>query len=315
MSVENNKCVQWLLESEHPSIRLLTKIKILNQTPHERDIKALTAEHSPIWEIMNQLKENKYWMHEKHFYSPKFFSSHWSLLMLHEYACPADYPRLQAACLHLLEKSHTKWLLPVQQKNNNDHELACFFANVLRYAYAFELGEHPHTQAILKFLSQDKSGKQWCCKHNQHMPCLWGAIRTLWAYGLIPQQDRSMQVQQSIQSALDMILNCAEMLTSTSRSPSPKEHTLWKKTGFPLYYQADRLFTLRVLQEHKQLNHEKLQPVLLWLQSRRRKNGHWRGSNPYRTRSWPYGIESEEIDRWVSLHSLSVLMDAGLESL
>jgi hypothetical protein len=147
------------------------------------------------------------------------------------------------------------------------------------------------------------------------MPCLWGAIRTLYGYAIIPENQRSQQIQTSIQSALNMVFNCAEMLTSNTRSPSPKEHTLWEKLSFPLYYQTDRLFTLRVLQELKQLQNEKMLPVYQWLKSKRRKDGSWRGRYPYKSRSWPYGMESENINQWTSLFALSILIDAGIERL
>jgi hypothetical protein len=313
MNEINNKCVDWLLSSSHPSIRYLTKTKLLKENPSPDDITALTAPGSPIAQMMDQLKDQSYWIADRHFYSPKYVASHWSLLILHEYACPADYAHIQKACLHILEKSQQKWLNGILEKQNNDHELSCFFGNLVRYAFAFGLGDHPDTQDTLAFLSKRKNGKEWCCIHNQNQPCLWGAIRTLYAYAIIPQEKRSRQIQVSTQSALDMVYNCAEMLTSETLSPSPKEHTLWEKLSFPLYYQSDKLFTLRILQELDELQNPKLQPVLTWLQSKRQKDGTWRGSCPYKSRSWPYGMDSETINQWTSLFSLSILLDAGLE--
>lgn len=315
MNEINNKCVAWLLSSNHPSIRYLTKTKLLKEKPSSADIAALSAPGSPVAQIMAELKEQSYWIADRHFYSPKYVASHWSLLILHEYACPADVANIQKACLHILEKSHQKWLGSILEKQNNDHELSCFFGNLVRYAYAFGLGDHPYTQDTLAFLSESKNGKEWCCTHNQNHPCLWGAIRTLYAYAIIPQEKRSGRIQTSIQSALHMVYNCAEMLTATTLSPSPKEHTLWRKISFPLYYQTDKLFTLRVLQELGELQNPKLQPVLSWLQTKRQKDGSWRTGSPYKSKSWSYGVDSETVNQWTSLFSLSILIDAGLENL
>jgi hypothetical protein len=315
MSDANQKCVNWLLNSSHPSIRYLTKINLLKHPPTESDHQCLTASGSPIAQILHEIQDNRYWIHENHFYSPKYVSSHWSLLMLHEYACPADVPQVRSACLHLLTLSHKHWLSSINEKDNYNHELSCFFGNVVRYCTAFGLGDHPYTQDMLQFLSENKAGQEWCCIYNGHMPCLWGAVRSLYAFGIIPQNKRTDPLNQSIQSALQMVHNCAEMLTADTRSPSPKEHTVWAKLNFPLYYQTDKLFTLRVLQEHKQLQNEKYLPVLRWLQAQRKSDGTWRGRNPYKSRSWSFAMQSEVIHQWVSMFALSILVDAGLEEI
>ena len=315
MNELNHKCIDWLLSSNHPSIRYLTKTNLLKEKPTEMDRHALTVENSPIAQIMHELKDGRYWVREQHFYSPKYMTSHWSLLLLHEYACPAETPQIYEACEYLLELSYKHWLTGITEKNHCDHELSCFFGNVVRYGIAFGFAEHPYIQAMIDYLSESKEGKEWCCIHNQNRACLWGAIRSLYAFANLPERLYTAQVRESVQSALQMVFNCAEMLTAETLSPSPKEHTLWGKLNFPLYYQADKLFTLRVLREHKQLQNEKLLPVLMWLQARRKSDGTWKGSNPYKSRSWPFAMDNENIHQWVSLQALTILVDAGLEKI
>jgi hypothetical protein len=82
---------------------------------------------------------------------------------------------------------------------------------------------------------------------------------------------------------------------------------LWLKLNFPLFYQVDILFTLRVLDELDMLNHPGAQAALDWLEQRGGRNGHWFGSSPFRQRTWHELGDREETERWVSIHASRIL--------
>jgi hypothetical protein len=310
MKKKNNQDLDWLLQTDHPSIRYLVKRDLLGETPGKEDTAALLAPASPIRSILDQIKEGEYWMDRGHFYSPKFFASHWSLYLLCEYGCPADLPEIQKTTSFLLQRCR-HWLDNSIAEHTGDHTLACFYANVLRYAVAFGFADHPTTRDILTTLTQPKHGNEWRCKHNEAMPCSWGAIRTLWGLGILPQDRLTDEIQQTIRSATDLVLNSCEMLQTIEVAPQIKRHSLWDKTSFPLYYQADRLFTLRALRDTHQLQHKEVLPALQWLQARKTNESIWHGSNPFKSRSWPYGMDKENTDRWVTLQALLILKDAA----
>ncbi len=77
--------------------------------------------------------------------------------------------------------------------------------------------------------------------------------------------------------------------------------------NFPLFYQTDTLFVLRVLAELEQLSHPGAESALAWLIGRRAKTGRWRGSSPFRQRTWKNFADKEETDRWVSYFAASIL--------
>ena len=301
-----SQTLNWLMESEHPSIRVAVRRHLLHESPTPQEQAALVSDSSPIRAILNQMKDQSYWMHPNHFYSPKFKASHWSLLLLHEYGCPADLPEIQRACEYLLQGCR-RWLDEGMIHQTKDHRMACFFGNVLRYALAFGFQDHPTVKEILTVLSHAKGGNEWTCKHNSNSPCTWGAIRTLWGYALLPESMRTSAVQTSIDSGVDLICRSQEMMQTINLAPTIKQHAQWEKISFPLYYHSDRLFALRVLAEHGQANHALLRPVLTWLESKRKKDGRWHGSNPYKSRSWSYGFTQEDTDRWVTLQALTAL--------
>ena len=86
---------------------------------------------------------------------------------------------------------------------------------------------------------------------------------------------------------------------------------LWFKLNFPLFYQVDILFTLRVLGELGALQHPGAQEALDWLEGLRGKNQRWHGSSPFSSRTWRELGDREETARWVSLQAATILKQAG----
>ena len=303
-------CVDWLLKSEHPSIRYLVKRDLLGETPSQSDRDGLLAPGSPISKMLAELKENQYWIAPRSIYSPKYVATHWSLLLLCEYAAPPDLPQIRQAVRFALEHAHTRFA-KFRQNDPADHQMACFFGNVLRYSIYFGFEDDPIVQEILAFLVQPKQGREWCCAYNLNMPCNWGAIRTLWGLAGLPASHQTEAVQLAVSSAVDITINSAAMLGNIDDAPQIPQHSLWEKTSFPLYYQSDRLFCLRALRDAGALHHKQLLPTLRWLAERMSKDGTWRGNNPYKSRSWGFGMEKEDTDHWVTLQSLLILSDAA----
>ena len=92
---------------------------------------------------------------------------------------------------------------------------------------------------------------------------------------------------------------------------SCRTNPLWFKLNFPLFYQADLLFTLRVLGELNCLDHPGAQAALDWLEAHRSTNGRWPGVSPYGGRTWREMGGAGETRRWVTLQARRVLQQAG----
>lgn len=69
--------------------------------------------------------------------------------------------------------------------------------------------------------------------------------------------------------------------------------------------------TLRTLAEFDALDHPGAQVALDRLAGQRGKNGRWRGSSPYRSRTWAALGDAEETQRWITLQAAHMLKQAG----
>ena len=141
------------------------------------------------------------------------------------------------------------------------------------------------------------------------LPCAWGAARALWGLAALPakpMERRSPEVAAAIASGLALLLEGNRLPRADYPTPG-KIHKIWSHVNFPLFYQADIPFVLRVAAELGALDHPGASPALAWLAARRRADadGTWRGTSPFRT---PRGLwDHAEIDRWATLHAASVL--------
>jgi hypothetical protein len=121
------------------------------------------------------------------------------------------------------------------------------------------------------------------------------------------------KIRDAIQQGVRFILDEHDLATADYPTPGTI-HPIWPKTSFPLFYQADILFTLRVLAELKALKQANAHNALCWLESKRKADGTWRGSSPFKSRSHPFLSEGDTPSQWVTLHALSVLAAANQQA-
>jgi hypothetical protein len=299
--------VDWLLAAQTPSIRYLTRRKLLHESGDAAAAdRAAIMTTGPVPAILARQTAVGSWENEHSYYTPKYISTHWSLMLLTELAVdPAD-ERFQRGVEYMLRTTHNQMQALLQ---NAGQGFSCFWGNLLRYALHAGRTDDPRVPAIVCYAVHDLTTDFCRCQHNDHYDCAWGVVRTLWGLAALP--DRPPAVQAAIDRALPFLLGTFNLVKADYPVPdNGKINPLWFKLNFPLFYQADILFTLRVLAELKALNHPGAAAALDWLEARRAKNCRWRGRSPYRQRTWRELGDSEETNRWVSLQAALVLRAA-----
>ena len=297
----------WLLQASTPSIRYLTLTRLLDLPETDPAVRqawqAMQAE-GPIPAILDQQGETGAWIGEHSFYTPKFTSTHWSMLLLTELSAdPAD-PCLQLGARFMLdtkEKNLLRWF------RSDAHGMSCFWGNLLRYTAYSGFQNDPRLEGVIASLTQEvQTG--WRCKYSSGEPCAWGAGRALWAFAGLPGNMKTPAVQAAIQSACKLLLDEHDLMKADHPIWSKgKPNSLWSRLNFPLFYQMDRLSVLRALAELGLLDLPGAGPALDWLEASRAVNGRWTGASPYRRRTWASLGDRLETQRWVSLQAALVL--------
>lgn len=304
--------ISWLLESKVPSIRYKTYQNLVRLPADDpvlieeyRNIQSSTF----IQHILDQQVIPGQWKYVNHFYTPKYVSTHWSLLILEELLVDTKEARFQQAVDYMLSKIHPEIEGRLQ---SSDSGFTCLWGNILRYVLYAGFIDDPRVSDLITFVSRSVYHKECACYINDHRPCSWGLIRSLWGLSKIPASNRNVDIQKAIDSGIAFVLEKYSLVEANfPMYDGGKIHPLWSKMSFPLFYQSDILFVLRILAELDLLNHPKAQAAIDWLLALRQKNGHFKGSNPFRGRTWPVISEKEDNDRWITLFALDILQKAG----
>lgn len=303
----------WLLGAATPSIRYRTLTGLLGLPVGDARVRAARRaimSGGPVPAILARQTKSGRWLGEHSFYTPKYVSTHWSMMLLAELDVEPDDPRFGKGVEYMLAATS-------EQRSKSRYALqgpgwSCFWGNLLRYAITAGFAEDARVGEIIRYACEDLEVGPCRCRANGGNPCAWGAVRTLWGLAAIPKEKRTGAEEGAIAQGLRFLLSSFNLLEADyPSSDRGRVSPLWFKLSFPLFYQVDILFTLRVLGELEALDHPGARAALDWLEGRRGRDGRWHGTSPFRSRTWRQLGDREETDRWVSLHAARALQQAG----
>ena len=294
----------WLLGAALPSTRFLTLTRLLGLPAGDPRVQKAHTEimtTGPVATILAAQTESGAWPNEHSYYTPKYISTHWSLLLLTLLGVDGADPGFRRGVQFMLADTGPSFVTSQEEGSTN---LACLWGNILRYAAHAGCQDEPRAQAVTTLLVASIANGGCRCVYNSGLGCAWGVARALWGLAGIPAGQRSTAVQTAITTGVDFLTKQFSLVeASYPVQPGGKIHPLWHRLNFPLFYQVDILFVLQLLAELGELDRPEAQSALDWLRQKQRPNGRWRGSSPYRQRTWAFPGDRTEIDRWVSLQA------------
>lgn len=292
--------IPWLLERSNPSVRYWTLTKLLDRMEWESEVveaRQAIMSRGPVPEILSHYAGRGRWEDEKSYYTYKYTSTHWQLLLLAELAAEGRDRRIADACQRMIEEVF---------EEERETVYPCFHGNLVGYLHA--LG-HAGDERVLQFeaeLARAGTEGKWRCEENEGLQCAWGAARALWGLGRIPPEDRTDAVQEAIQGGVRFL--GAYKLRAGTYPTSGSRHKLWDRLNFPLFYQADVLYTLRVLADLGLLHaRPTFRLAVEWLEERSRQDQRWDGASPYGRRTWTRLEESHRPSKWITWQALYVV--------
>jgi hypothetical protein len=295
---------EWLLEPENPSVRYWTLTKLLDRAEEDAEVietRRAIMEQGPAAEILSHYAGDGRWEGERSYYTYKYTSTHWQLLLLAELAADGQDERITTACRRMIDEVY-----------GEDHSTVfpCFHGNLIGYLHALGQGQDERVGEFEAELARTGTAGEWRCNINGDLPCAWGVARALWGLGHIPDGDRSGAVQEAIESSV-RFLGRFELCEGNYPSSGPR-HKLWDRLSFPLFYQADVLFALRALADLGRVNEQPaFRNALEWLEARRRDDGRWNGASPYGSRMWTQLEPRRRPSKWITWQALYAIKAAG----
>ena len=302
----------WLLQAETPSIvhQALRDLRPPQSSPREiQKSKNRIMQTGAASAILARQSTHGNWKIDHGYYGPKFHSTHWSMVLLAELGADGSDERFQRGVEYMLDATRDQ---VEEGLENKCYGWSCLYGNILRYSLQAPVKKDPRVENLVLFCARAMADGPCDCRSCYGCACAWGAVRVLWGLAAIPKRSRSKEVNEAIRLGIRFLLEDHHLEKADYPiPPKGRVNPMWFKLSFPLFYHADILFTLRVLDELEALDHRGARAALKWLEAKRRPDGRWKGTSPFRQRTYRVMGAPEETDRWVTLQALRVLRHAG----
>lgn len=313
------KSLPWLLENDTSGAKFVA-LKNLLALPKD-DLELLLAKKvayskGQIARILKHLNPEGYWNKPGGGYSPKYFSTVWSLILLSQLgASVTDDKRIATSCQYYLDHA----LSPdgsISYNGTPSGTIDCLQGNMcaalidlnytdprldltLNWMAKSEIGKIPKYYAA-------KNGPNFTCGANGKQPCAWGAVKVLLALGKIPAKQRSSAMKQAIQTGVDFLLGIDPMTAAYPTTYSAKPNRSWWLLGFPTFYCTDLLQLAEALTLVGYGHDPRLKPVLDFIFAKQDSEGRWPLEHEYPHKTWGNFGKKGEPNKWVTYRALKL---------
>jgi hypothetical protein len=178
------------LNAKTPSIRYQALVDLLG---YPKDAALVVQARQAIMRsgavpaILSHQSKTGNWNGERSYYTPKYISTHWSLMLLTDLSIDGSDPRFRKGVQYMLDTTADELHRQLETKTFG---LSCFWGNLLRYALRAGMADDPRVETIIHYSALDLQDGPCHCKHNWGYNCAWGVVRTLWGLAAIPKARR-----------------------------------------------------------------------------------------------------------------------------
>jgi hypothetical protein len=329
----NGNTLSWLMEKDNPGVRYLALRDLLESPAGDADLIAAQErahQEGPIAIVLDEMEEDGYWVKAGPGYSPKYRGTVWSVIMLAQLgASIALDERIERACQYLCDHALTEnGLFSVSGTPSstidclqgnlcaamldlgfNDPRLEKAFEWMARSVTGEGVAPLKDKKAPLRYYS-GKCGPGFLCGANNKLPCAWGAVKVMLAFGKLPKTKRTPLIKNAIQQGIEFLLGIdpatSEYPTGWSNKPSGN----WWKFGFPVFYITDLLQNVETLVRLGYGNDPRMANALNLIKEKQDDNGRWPMEYSYTSKTWVDFGKKKQPNRWVTLRAAWVLKNS-----
>lgn len=330
----NGDPLPWLLEKDAPGVRYLTMRDLLDVPNEDRELHAARKsahKQGPIAKILGEMEKEGYWVVPGAGYNPKYRSTVWSTVMLAQAGGSVqEDKRIEKACDYVLDRGLTAggqfsatgapsgtadclqgnlcWAL--LELGCQDPRLESAFEWMARSVTGEGVAPMQDRQAAVRYYA-GKSGPTFACGSNNKLPCAWGGVKVMLAFGKWPAGRRTALIKRAVKQGIDFFLGTdpAEAAYPTGWSNKPSGN--WWKFGFPVFYVTDLLQNVEALVALGHGRDPRLRKALGLIREKQDARGRWSLEYDYTRKTWVDWGPKRKPNKWVTLRALRVLKAAA----
>jgi hypothetical protein len=325
-SMVNKNQIDWLLEPNNPSVRYFTLKYLLGKPPTDPDI--LRAKHhimntGPVPTILSKQKPEGCWGNPEDFYiRSKYKGTIWSYLLLAELGADGADERIKSTSEFILNHAQDStsggFAYYSKKTGGGDRNkiLPCLTGNMLWCLIRFGYLKDPRVQHGIDWITKYQrfddgipaAPRGWPYEKFQNCwgnhTCTMGVVKTLNALAEIPQNQRSRDIQTTIEKGAEYLL--IHHLFKRSHNLDQVAKPGWIKLGFPLMWQIDVLEMLLIL-TRLGYKDERMQDAINVVLSKQTAEGAWVLEKTFNRRMQVHIENKGKPSKWVTLRALTVL--------
>jgi hypothetical protein len=322
--------LSWLLEPESPGVRYLALRDLLDASPDNPELCAARQaayQTGPIAMILEAMDPAGFWVEPGPGYYPKYRSSVWSVILLAQLgASIREDERIERACAYLLDHTLTPggafsltgspsgtadclqgnlcWALTALGCEDPGLERA--YEWMARTVTGEGIAPMEERQAPVRYYA-GKCGPLFACGSNNKLPCAWGAVKVMLAFGKLPAERRTTLIENAIQEGVDFLFGVDPATAGYPNGYSSKPSSSWWKFGFPVFYVTDVLQIAEALAGLGCGRDPRLDNLLALICEKQDVQGRWRLEYDYSGKTWVDFGQKKQENPWVTLRALRVL--------
>ena len=326
-SILLNYPLEWLLEYDNPSVKYYTLRDILGKADSDAGLQEARREimnTGLVPAILAKQNESGYWEMPENFYDAKYKGSVWQLLILAELGADNTNEKIKKACEFILDNSQDGksggFAHSASAKTGGGRHtevIPCLTGNMVYSLIKLGYLNDPRVKRAIEWITSyqrfddgiQESLKGWpydrlkaACfgKHTCHM----GAVKAMKALSEIPEDQRSADVKNMIETGAEYMLK--HHIFKKSHDLNLVAKPGWLKLGFPLMYQTDILEILGILTSLGYRD-ERMYEAVDVLVSKQNNNGRFILENSFNGRFQVNIEQKNEPSKWITLNALRVL--------
>jgi hypothetical protein len=322
--------VSWLLEPDDPGVRYLALRDLLDRPADDAELAAARqAAHmqGPISTVLDAMAPQGHWVEPGPGYNPKYRSTVWSMTLLAQLGASAALDgRINRACAYLLDHALTPlgqftasgapsgtvdclqgnlcWALTVL--GCEDPRLAPAYDWMARTVTGEGIAPNSERDAAVRYYA-GKCGPLFACGANNTLPCAWGGVKVMLAFGKWPIERRTPVIARAIQQGVEFLLGADPASAAYPSGWSEKPSGNWWKFGFPVFYVTDILQIVEALVALGHGGDPRLANALRLVREKQDAQGRWALEYDYTGKTWVEFGPKKQPSKWVTLRAARVL--------
>ena len=321
----------WLLEAESPGVRYLA-LRDLEGGDDARLRAARRAAYrdGPIAAVLSNMDPSGFWAEPGPGYLPKYRSTVWSIVLLAQLgAAIADDERVGRACAYVLDHTLTgsgqfsasgvpsgtadciqgNLCRALVELGSDDPRLELAFEWMARSVTGDGVASVTDRRAAIRYYA-GKCGPTFACGSNNKLPCAWGAVKVMLAFGIWPPERRTPMIERAVAQGAEFLLEPDPATAAYPCGYSDKPSGNWWKFGFPVFYVTDLLQNVEALIGAGYGGDPRLRNALDVIRGKRDELGRWSLDYDYAGKTWADFGRKRQPNKWVTLRALRVLRSA-----